>query len=162
MRQLLQDMRDLLALAWPVVISRTGILTLSITDTVMVGHYASEHLAYVGIGMVPSNIFILVMIGLLMGTSVLVSNRFGAGETAKTGEVWWLSLPWGIAIGVVGFVICAFGETLLLLSGQTPELAEKGGRISFIAGLSLPLAAIHMTTGFFLEGCAIRARAWSS
>ena len=52
MRQLLQDIRDLLALAWPVVISRTGILTLSITDTVMVGHYASEHLAYVGIGMV--------------------------------------------------------------------------------------------------------------
>ena len=37
MRQLLQDIRDLLALAWPVVISRTGILTLSITDTVMVG-----------------------------------------------------------------------------------------------------------------------------
>ena len=152
MRQLLQDMRDLFALAWPVVISRTGILTLSITDTVMVGHYASEHLAYVGIGMVPSNIFILVMIGLLMGTSVLVSNRFGAGDTAKTGEVWWLSLPWGIVIGLVGFAICAFGETLLLLSGQTPELAEKGGRISFIAGLSLPLAAIHMTTGFCLEG----------
>lgn len=152
MRQLLQDMRDLLELAWPVVISRTGILTLSITDTVMVGHYAPEHLAYVGIGMVPSNIFILVMIGLLMGTSVLVSNRFGAGETAKTGEIWWLSLPWGIAIGFVGFVICAFGETLLLLSGQTPELAAKGGRVSFIAGLSLPLAAIHMTTGFFLEG----------
>ena len=152
MHQLLQDMRDLFALAWPVVISRTGILTLSITDTVMVGHYASEHLAYVGIGMVPSNIFILVMIGLLMGTSVFVSNRFGAGDTAKTGEVWWLSLPWGIVIGLVGFAICAFGETLLLLSGQTPELAEKGGRISFIAGLSLPLAAIHMTTGFFLEG----------
>ena len=66
MPQLLQDIRDLLALAWPVVISRTGILTLSITDTVMVGHYASEHLAYVGIGMVPSNIFVLVMIGLAL------------------------------------------------------------------------------------------------
>ena len=78
------------------------------------------------------------MIGLLMGTSVLVSNRFGAGETAKTGEVWWLSLPWGIAIGLVGFAICAFGETLLLLSGQTPELAEKAG-----AFLSLPGLACH-------------------
>ena len=109
MRQLLRDMRELLSLAWPVVISRTGILTLSITDTVMVGHYASEHLAYVGIGMVPSNIFILVMIGLLMGTSVLVSNRYGAGKVEKTGEIWWLSLPWGILIGLLGFVLCAFG-----------------------------------------------------
>ena len=77
-----------------------------------------------------------------------MSNRFGAGDT-KTARSFSLL---GHCHGLVGFAICAFGETLLLLSGQTPELAEKGGRISFIAGLSLPLAAIHMTTGFFLEG----------
>jgi len=146
------DIKTLLNLAWPVVISRVGILTLGITDTVMVGRYASEQLAYLGIGMVPSNIYILIMIGLLMGTPVLVSNRFGAQEYDKTGQVWWNALPWGFFIGLVGMVFCFFGEEFLLLTGQTPELAEAGGRISVIAGLSLPLAAIHMTTGFFLEG----------
>ena len=146
------DIKTLLNLAWPVVISRVGILTLGITDTVMVGRYASEHLAYLGIGMVPSNIFILIMIGLLMGTSVLVSNRFGAGDYEKTGDVLWHALPWGFAIGLVGFAFCYFGEFWLLLSGQDAELAAKGGRVSIIAGLSLPLAALHMTTGFFLEG----------
>lgn len=152
MNNLTQDIKTLLNLAWPVVISRVGILTLGITDTVMVGRYASEHLAYLGIGMVPSNIFILVMIGLLMGTSVLVSNRYGAGQYDKIGEVLWQALPWGIAIGLVGFLFCYFGEFWLLLTGQDTELAAKGGHISVIAGLSLPLAAIHMTTGFFLEG----------
>ncbi len=152
MHSLSQDIKTLLNLAWPVVISRVGILTLGITDTVMVGRYASEHLAYLGIGMVPSNIFILIMIGLLMGTSVLVSNRFGAGQYDKTGEVLWHALPWGFAIGLVGFVFCYFGEFWLLLTGQDAVLAEKGGHISIIAGLSLPLAALHMTTGFFLEG----------
>ena len=68
MNRLTHDIKTLLNLAWPVVISRVGILTLGITDTVMVGRYASEHLAYLGIGMVPSNIYILIMIGLLMGT----------------------------------------------------------------------------------------------
>jgi MATE family multidrug resistance protein len=152
MNGLAQDIKTLLTLAWPVVISRVGILTLGITDTVMVGRYASEHLAYLGIGMVPSNIFILIMIGLLMGTSVLVSNRFGAGQFDKTGEVLWQALPWGFVIGLVGFLFCYFGEFWLLLTGQEATLAAKGGHISIIAGLSLPLAAVHMTTGFFLEG----------
>jgi MATE family multidrug resistance protein len=152
MNSLAQDIKTLLNLAWPVVISRVGILTLGITDTVMVGRYASEHLAYLGIGMVPSNIFILVMIGLLMGTSVLVSNRFGARQYDKTGEVLWQALPWGFGIGLVGFLFCYFGEFWLLLTGQDATLASKGGHISIIAGLSLPLAAVHMTTGFFLEG----------
>jgi len=152
MNSLSQDIKTLLNLAWPVVISRVGILTLGITDTVMVGRYASEHLAYLGIGMVPSNIFILIMIGLLMGTSVLVSNRFGAKQYDKTGDVLWQALPWGFGIGLIGFLFCYFGEFWLLLTGQDPELAAKGGRISIIAGLSLPLAALHMTTGFFLEG----------
>ena len=152
MNKLTEDIKILLNLAWPVVISRVGILTLGITDTVMVGRYASEHLAYLGIGMVPSNIYILIMIGLLMGTSVLVSNRFGAGQYDKTGEVLWHALPWGFAIGLIGFLFCYFGEFWLLLTGQDAVLAEKGGHISIIAGLSLPLAAVHMTTGFFLEG----------
>lgn len=152
MNKLTEDIKILLNLAWPVVISRVGILTLGITDTVMVGRYASEHLAYLGIGMVPSNIYILIMIGLLMGTSVLVSNRFGAGQYDKTGEVLWHALPWGFAIGLIGFLFCYFGEFWLLLTGQDAVLAEKGGHISIIAGLSLPLAAAHMTTGFFLEG----------
>jgi len=152
MNSLTQDIKTLLNLAWPVVISRVGILTLGITDTVMVGRYASEHLAYLGIGMVPTNIYILIMIGLLMGTSVLVSNRFGAGQYDKTGEVLWHALPWGFGIGLIGFLFCYFGEFWLLLTGQDPILAEKGGHISIIAGLSLPLAAVHMTTGFFLEG----------
>lgn len=150
--RLWQDIVTLLNLAWPVMVSRAGILTLTITDTVMVGRYASEHLAYLGVGLVPHNIFILILLGLIMGTPVLVSNRFGAGELKKTGEVWWIALPWALSIGCIGFVVCAFGEQWLLLAGQEREVAARGGVVSLIAGLSLPFAAIHMATGFFLEG----------
>ena len=134
MRQLLQDMRDLLALAWPVVISRTGILTLSITDTVMVGHYASEHLAYVGIGMVPSNIFILVMIGLLMGTSVLVSNRFG-GRDAKTGEVWWFSLPGALPSAWWGLSFARLAKRCFCCPARRQNWPKKAGAFLSLPGL---------------------------
>ena len=59
MNALWQDIKTPSNLAWR-LLSRVGILTLGITDTVMVGRYASEHLAYLGIGMVPSNIYILI------------------------------------------------------------------------------------------------------
>jgi MATE family multidrug resistance protein len=152
MHQLRQDIKTLATLAWPVIISRIGIMMLTVVDTIMVGRYASEHLAYLGVGLVPHNIFILIMLGLLLGTSVLASRYFGAGDLKKAGEVWVLAMPWALFIGLVGFVVCAFGEVLLLLGGIEPDVAAKAGRISFIAGLSLPLAAMHMTTGFFLEG----------
>ncbi len=152
MAQLFKDFLTLANLAWPVVISRIGIMSLTVVDTVMVGRYASEHLAYLGVGLVPHNIFILIMLGLIMGTSVLVSNRFGAGELSKTGEIWWMALPWALAIGLIGFTVCAFGELLLLLWGIEPEIAAKAGHISFIAGMSLPLASLHMVSGMFLEG----------
>lgn len=150
--QFWQDVLSLLNLAWPVMISRLGILTLTMVDIAMVGHYSSEHLAHIGLAVVPHNIFILIMLGLIMGTSVLVSNAYGAGQLHKAARIWWQALPWGFGIGVLGLIICAFGEPLLLLTGQSPEMAEKAGALSFIAGLSLPLAALHMTTGFFLEG----------
>ena len=151
MRALFKDIGTLLNLAWPVVISRVGFLTLAIVDTIMVGQYASSHLAYLGIGLIPSNIIIVILLGLLLGTSVLVSRHYGAGEYAKTGEVWLMSLPWAFLLGLVGLVFCAFGEEILLLSGQSAELAEQGGAVSLIAGLSIPMATIYLNTSFFLE-----------
>lgn len=152
MGRLFRDILTLGHLAWPVVISRGGVMMLSVTDTVMVGRYASEHLAYLGVGLVPHNIFILVMVGLVMGTSVLVSNAFGARNLSKTGEIWWTAMPWALAIGLIGFAVCAFGEIFLLLWGIEPDIAAKAGQISFIAGLSLPFAALQMVSNMFLEG----------
>jgi MATE family multidrug resistance protein len=40
----------------------------------------------------------------------------------------------------------------LTFLGQPPEIAEAGGRISLIMGLGMPLIALQITTGYFLEG----------
>lgn len=146
------DILDLLSLAWPVVINRLGVMMLGVVDAVMVGRYAAEHLAYFGLGTVPSNILILILVGLLMGVPVLVAQRFGARDFEACGAVWWQSVPYAIGLGILGMVICAFGEPLLLLFGQTPELARAGGAISIIAGYSLPLLTLYLVTSMFLEG----------
>lgn len=146
------EVKQLLTLAWPVMLSRIGIVSLSVVDTIMVGRYASAELAYLGIGQVPLAVILLLSIGLLMGTMVLSSKHYGAKEYAKCGEVWWRSLPFALLIGFLGLGVCLFGENILLFMGQSEEIAYRGGRISVIMGLGLPLATLHITTGFFLEG----------
>ncbi len=146
------DILDLLNLAWPVVINRLGVMTLGVVDTIMVGRYAAEHLAYFGIGLVTSNILVLILVGLLMGVPVLVAQNYGARDFNGCAAIWWQSVPYAIGLGFLGLLICSFGEPLLLLFGQAPELARAGGAISTIAGLSFPLLTLYLATSMFLEG----------
>lgn len=151
-RSLWQEITSLIELAWPVVISRVAIFSLAVVDTIMVGRYASDELAFLGIGLVPSSICILFIVGLLLGTMVKVSNHYGAGRYEDCGASWWRSLPLAFGLGLLALAICACGETLLTFLGQPPEIAKAGGRISFIMGLGMPLIALQITTGYFLEG----------
>ena len=40
-----ETLSELLKLAWPVVLARLGIMTMGLTDAIVVGHYASRELA---------------------------------------------------------------------------------------------------------------------
>ncbi len=146
------DGRELNRLVWPIIISRLGILGLFLADFIMVGHYDAEHIAWLGLGMTPATVFVPVIIGLLMGTMVLVTRAYGAGEYRLCGAIWRQSLPYALAIGLAGMVFCAGGEWMLLAMGQTPDLAREAGRVSLLVGLSLPFMTLGMTSGFFLEG----------
>ena len=146
------DILDLAHLAWPVIINRLGVMMLGVVDTIMVGRYAAEHLAYFGLGLVISNIIILVKVGLLIGVQVLVAQYFGARQHSSCGQVWWRSLPYAVGLGLVGFAVCAFAEPILIFFGQDSDLAREAGKISFINGLSLPILALYMATSMFLEG----------
>lgn len=136
----------------PIVISRTGVMTMSLVDTILVGHFSSTELAYQSIGLSPASTVIVVAIGLMIGTMVLVSNAYGAGRHKDCGLVWRRSLRYGLMIGFLGMIICAFGENWLTLFGQSPDLARGGGRVLRIFGLGLPAFLIYLTCTYFLEG----------
>ncbi len=146
------DLRTLLNLAWPVVISRLGILTMSLVDTIMVGQYATDHLAYFVLGNVIPSLIIVIIIGLLMGVQVLSSNYYGANNLPQCGKVYWHGLYYGLVIGSLALLICAYTENILLLFGQDPTISARADGVSFILGLGMPLSALYLAGAFFLEG----------
>lgn len=134
------------------VVARAGVMVMALVDTVMVGRYASVELAFLGIGLAPITVLVLVLVGLLMGTLVVTAAVFGRGEYAACGAVWRRSLPFALVLGLVGAGICAFGEPLLRLLGQDPAVSREGGAVVQVLGLGLPAFALFTTSTFFLEG----------
>jgi MATE family multidrug resistance protein len=78
--RLSHELRALVALAVPVMLSRAGLLVMTTVDTVMTGWAGAEQLAFLAIGLAPFVLLMLIGTGALTGTVVLVAQAQGAGE----------------------------------------------------------------------------------
>ena len=141
-----------LILAGPVMVARAGILVLVAVDVAMTGHAGSVELAYYGLAAAPQVPMLLVGIGLLMGTVVLTAQAVGAGESWRCGGIWRVSLAHALGLGVILLLLSQFGEEFLLLTGQTADLAQGGGKVLATFGWGLPAMMLFSATTFFLEG----------
>ncbi|MFT5448494.1 MAG: MATE family multidrug resistance protein [Gammaproteobacteria bacterium] len=140
-----------LQLAVPVMFARIGILLLMAVDTAMTGQLGTQELAWYALATAPQLPMMLFGIGMLMGTLVLGAHAIGAGREHETGQIWRVSLLHALVLGCVFAAICGAGESILLLTGQEPNLASGGGRVLQMFGFGLPAVLLHTATSFFLE-----------
>jgi multidrug resistance protein, MATE family len=143
---------ELLRLAGPIIVSRMGILVMITADTVMVGRYSAEQLAYQSIGVALIIPVLLSFMGLIMGTIILTSNHFGAENYAECGKVWRRAVPYAIFLGAIACIISLFGNTWLSLTGQTETLSREGGVVMAATGFGLPAHLVFLASAFFLDG----------
>lgn len=142
----------MMVLAWPAIASRVGIISLSVVDTILVGHFSTMELAYLNLGSSTFIILVLVMsIGLLMGTLVFVADAFGREDYKECGQVWRRSLPFTAFIGVFVALISLKSEAILLTFGQTEELSREGGSVMYILGFGIIGHLFYVNGVFFLE-----------
>lgn len=148
---LLEHIRRTLQIAVPVMFARMGILLLVTVDTAMTGRMGVEELAWYALAMAPQVPMLLLGVGMLMGTLVLGAQAMGAGEPQRTGRVWRVSMLHALLMGIVFTAGCGAGESLLLLTGQAPDLAAGGGRVLLAFAPGIPAMLLHTATSFFLE-----------
>ena len=143
---------DLYRLALPVVVSRAGVLAMTVADTVFVGRYSSVELGHLSLGVAVHMPLLLTVMGLLTGTTVAVAQAMGRGDLAECGAAWRRAVPVALAFGTVGLLLGLFGREVLLLTGQSEDMAEGAGRVFFILALGYPVVFLYFATAFFLEG----------
>lgn len=148
----LHRVRELTRQAVPVIVARSGVMLLALVDTIMVGRFAADDLAVLGLALTLVTTMLLAGIGLMMGTLVLAAACHGSGHLAACGVVWRRSLAYAAVLGVAMAIVCGWGEPLLLHLGQAPELAARAGPVVLVLGLGLLPQLIFVTTQYFLEG----------
>lgn len=147
-----RHVRELFRLALPVIIARAGIMGMALVDTLMVGRFGAQELAYYGLGNMPVGVLMGVMIGLMLGVVVMTAQAVGRGEEAATGAIWRRALPYSVLIGGLMAALCMLGERFLLATGQAPDLAAGGGGVMVVIAVGMPAAGLHLATSLYLEG----------
>lgn len=117
--------RELLHLAWPVLIAQAAVMANGVIDTLMAGHLSPTDLAAVGIGAsIYATVFVTAM-GVLLALTPVVSHHYGAGRYAEIGadvrQCAWLAL----LLSLLAFAVLKHPDPLLAFSQLTPEVELK-------------------------------------
>lgn len=75
-----REVSRMLNLAFPVVLAELGWMSMTIVDTIMVGHLGPAAIGATGIGSSAYYSFAIFGMGLLLGLDTLVSQSYGAGD----------------------------------------------------------------------------------
>ncbi len=144
---------ELLKLAWPVVLARLGIMTMGLTDAIVVGHYASRELAYHSLAWAPSSVVLTTAVGLMMGVQVMTARLLGEGRKDEVGAVLRRGMVYALQIGIVSMIaLMALGPFGLHHMGLEDGLGEGASPVLMIFALSMPAYLISVAAQFFLEG----------
>jgi MATE family multidrug resistance protein len=142
---------DLLRLAWPVMLSRAGILVMAFCDIAMLGRYSAGAIGELTLGVSIFVPLLVITVGLVSGMVPVVARAFGAGAWAECGAAWRRALSWALLTSLVATAVCWQGEALLTLFGQTPDFAERGGAVARALAPGLVTQAVFAASAFYLE-----------
>ena len=117
--------RELLHLAWPVLIAQAAVMANGVIDTLMAGRLSSADLAAVGIGASIYITIIMALMGVLLALTPVVAHHYGAGRHAEIGadvrQCAWLAL----LLSLLAFAALKNPDPLLAFSRLTPEVEIK-------------------------------------
>jgi len=144
--------RDLSALAWPVILARLGIMTMGLTDAIVVGNHSSRELAYHSLAWAPTAVIVTTAVGLLLGIQVMTARLIGEGRSAEAGAVLRRGLVYSLQIGVVSMIaLIVAGPWALRHMGLQAGLGEGAGPALIVFSLSMPAYLVSVAAQFFLE-----------
>ena len=150
-RTLMGRVGELLRLAVPVIVSRSGQLVMAVVNTILVGQYAPEHLAYLSIAHAITMPLFVGSTGFVLGTLVETARFHGAGRPTECGATWRRGLVYALIVGAACLGVALMGEVILAFSGLSDQLVNEGGKVVRVLALGLPFMVIYMTSAYFLE-----------
>lgn len=143
---------ELLKLSAPVVLSRLGIMTMGLSDAIVVGRHSAEQLAFHILAWAPTSVVLTLGIGLLMGVQVMTARAIGEGRRHETGAVLRRGLVYGawLSLGALA-TLAILGPIGLRNIGLEPGLGQGASGPVIVFALSMPAMVLSTACAFWLE-----------
>ncbi len=129
--------KHLMGYSIPMILGNLFQLTYNAVDSIIVGKFCGENaLAAVGTANPIMNIIIFLIIGICMGSSVLMSEYYGANKVSRLKKELAATMILGGVITFIITIICVvFTESILLLIKTPKEILQESAdylRIIFV------------------------------
>lgn len=150
-----EQYRKNLALSIPVILTQVGQMLTQLADTMMVGRYGGADplpLAAVSFGSSMAFLILIGCIGVALGLTPLVGERFARGEHNESKQLLHNAIIFytllGIGVGVVQYAIAP----LLYYMGQPVEVVDGAIPYYRMLSFSVPFMLFFYAFKSFLEG----------
>ncbi len=154
--RLLRHWRMLWPLAWPVVLSRAGLVVMAMADVVMVGRYDTEALGALALGYAVMMPLMVAGIGCTVGVVAIAARGHGSATPGLAATAL-RGLHWATLVGGIAALLTLTAGPVLRTIGQTPELASGGAAVAWMSAPGVLLQIVFTAASFYLEGTG-RAR----
>lgn len=147
-----QEFKELVKVALPLVLAQLAQNTVSFVDTLMVGRLGNEALAGIAIGSTVFHFVLIILQGVILGVSPIVSQATGAGDEQTCGRATRQGLWLGLFLFLPAFILYWNAYPILILLNQSPETAAASS--AYLRAISWGLLPALWTMGLrgLLEG----------
>ncbi len=118
--------RQLLSLAYPVMITMISQTLMGLMDTIMVGRLGTSQLGAVGLGGTIIWTFFSFFNGLISSANTFIAQDYGAKEYNKIGKILWHYIYISLISYIVLMVFAPFSRYLLKIIGSSTNVENYG------------------------------------
>jgi MATE family multidrug resistance protein len=142
--------RAILVLGLPLIGGHLAQFAIGLTDTVMLGWYGVEALAAVTLASTYFYIFFLMGSGFAWAVMPMVATFEAEGDQVSLRRATRMGMWLSMIFAVLVLPILWWSEGVLLALGQSPDIAEMGGRYLRVAGWGIVPALLVMVLKSYL------------
>ncbi|MDP4680639.1 MAG: MATE family efflux transporter [Cyclobacteriaceae bacterium] len=146
-------------LAYPIMLSQTGHILVSVSDSVMVGRLGTIPLASVSLANSVLSVIMLFGIGVSYGMTPLVAHADGAQDESKSASVLKHGGIINTLLSIILMFIAFLGAESLQYFGQDPDVLEGAVPYLYILAYSLIPLMIFQSFRQFTEGLSFTKQA---
>jgi len=148
----IKEVKKILSLAWPLIITQLGMTAIGFIDTMMAGHYSKTALAGAAIGSSIAIPCIIALSGITMAVTPITAYLKGRREEEKYPAVIRNSIWVSIAFAILIIIIINLSKYTLGFMGISKDVAITANKYLTGISIGIPAVAIYGVLRSFIEG----------